>query len=97
MSNVYDKVLKETLKELFDVLSSVVLKLDVKLVEALSQKLQMTLEREPDLVFKVRDRQGEEFIIHIELQSSNDTKMLGRCFFIMPYFGIFTSCLFYSM
>jgi hypothetical protein len=80
MSNVYDKVLKETFKELFDVLSSVVLKLDVKLVEALSQKLQMTLEREPDLVFKVRDRQGAEFIVHIELQSSNDAKMLGRMF-----------------
>jgi predicted transposase YdaD len=78
MSNIYDKVLKETFKELFDSLSKIILKLDVKLIEVLYPELQITLGREPDFIYKVRDKEGNEFILHIELQSQNDRNMLER-------------------
>jgi hypothetical protein len=76
--NIYDRVLKETFLELFVPLSRLALKLDVTLIETVPCKLEKTIEREPDFVFKVKDNQGRVFLLHIELQTENDRKMLER-------------------
>jgi len=54
--------------------------LNLKIVasEVLEAKLQSTIERETDFLRIVRTDKGEEFILHIEFQSNNETNMVYR-------------------
>jgi hypothetical protein len=76
-SSEYDHILKENLEAMTLSLSKSLLGLSVEVLEDLSTNLPTTLERRPDLLKKVKTAQ-EEFVLHIEIQSSNDPNMLGR-------------------
>jgi hypothetical protein len=55
-----------------------ILKIDIVQSEKITVKLQRTREREADYLEKVIDRNGQEFILHIEYQTHNEPDMVHR-------------------
>ncbi|MBU2572229.1 MAG: hypothetical protein KJ725_19805 [Gammaproteobacteria bacterium] len=53
-------------------------KLDLSDAELVNTEEQRIEDRRSDLVAKVQTRQGDEFILHIEVQNSNDAQMVSR-------------------
>ncbi len=86
MAHEYDKIFKENLENAFLPLFAKLLGLDVSLEEAenITLDLQETIERSPDFL-KLIMYEGGKYILHLEIQSVNDTRMLGR---MMLYTGL---------
>ncbi len=78
MSGEYDKIIKETISDISDVLISKVLGINVVESTPLETKLQITDEREADFILNVTTVEGENFVLHIEFQSTNDAGMAYR-------------------
>ena len=78
MSQDYDKILKENIAALFLPLSEKYLGIRILSSRELPEKLQTTIEREPDFLKIVEDSGGKEFILHIEFQASNEPDMVYR-------------------
>ena len=78
MAQEYDKIIKENLTALIFPLSKELLGFEILAEEALPEKLQVTLEREPDFVRIVETYRRERFILHLEFQSANDPEMAFR-------------------
>ncbi len=78
MEKSYDRIIKETLKGVVDVLITKVLGIEVKSNTMLETKLQITDEREADFILQIEPMKGDDFIIHLEFQSTNDTNMIYR-------------------
>ena len=78
MGNSYDKIFKENIQAIFPSLSKRYLGIEVAKSESLKDKLQVTVEREADFLQKITTAQGEQLIIHLEFQSSDDSNMLER-------------------
>lgn len=53
--------------------------------EELKDKLQTTIEKEPDFIRLVESDQGEKFILHLEFQSLDEEGMIYR---MQEYFGL---------
>ena len=85
MAQDYDKILKENIGELFLVLSKKYLRVEIKHSEELKDKLQTTLEKEADFLRKVETPQGEQLIVHLEFQTSDEKQMVYR---MQEYFAI---------
>ncbi len=77
-SKSFDKILKENLEELFLPISEKWLGFKIIHSKPLPEKLQVTLEREPDFIRIVETDKPETFILHLEFQSTNDPEMLYR-------------------
>jgi len=77
-SKAFDKILKENLEELFLPIAEKWLGFKILQAKPLPEKLQVTLEREPDFVRIVETDKPETFILHLEFQSTNDAEMLYR-------------------
>nr|VFJ50624.1 MAG: hypothetical protein BECKDK2373B_GA0170837_10304 [Candidatus Kentron sp. DK] len=75
-----DIVSKETIRRLAVDLATWLLKLpiDPDSLEVLATEHQRVEDRRADLVVKLRDREGESFLLHIEIQSNNDATMPVR-------------------
>ncbi|MBF0538915.1 MAG: Rpn family recombination-promoting nuclease/putative transposase [Nitrospirae bacterium] len=78
MPNQYDKIIKETMRDVVDVLISKVLGIEVVSATAIESKMQVTDEREADFLLNVITVKGENIILHIEFQSTNDADMVYR-------------------
>ncbi len=78
MGKEYDKVIKENMAAIFLPLSEKYLGIKIATTRDLPEKLQSTIEREPDFVKVVADGDGKEFILHWELQTKNETDMVYR-------------------
>ncbi len=76
--NKYDKVMKENIEAVFLPLTEKYLNFKIVSSELLDVKLQSTIEREVDFLRIVKTDKGEEFILHIEFQSSNERDMIYR-------------------
>jgi hypothetical protein len=76
--NLYDKVVKENLNEVF--IPFIINKLGYEVIveEILPDKLFSTEEREMDLLLKLRDKKGNVFLLHVEFQSKPDYEMIWR-------------------
>ena len=74
----FDKILKENIEAVFLPLVEKMLDISIKETFELKDKIQTTIEREPDCVKKVIDQDGKEFILQLEFQTTNDPKMLYR-------------------
>lgn len=81
----YDKILHENIEAALPGLVEKVLGIHVIRSEALSDSIQHTKERKPDVLKKVTDDKGKTFVLQIEFQTSNDGKMIYRMaeYFIM--------------
>jgi hypothetical protein len=87
--NIYDKVVKENLDEVFIPFVIKNLGIDIAKVsiEILPDKLFTTEEREMDLLIKLTDAQNRIFLLHVEFQSKPDYEMIWR---MIEYHGMIT-------
>jgi len=70
-----DLISKHILKRLLLDIGIHLFKLDLVDAELLSTEEQRVEERRSDLVAKVKTAQDQHFILHLEIQTSNDSKM----------------------
>ena len=73
-----DKVLKENIEAVLLPLTEKYLNFKIVSTRVLDAKLQSTTEREADFLRIVETDKGEEFILHLEFQSDNETGMVYR-------------------
>ncbi len=66
MAKDYDKILKENIAALFLPLSEKYLGMRIVKTEELKDKLQTTIEKEPDFIRIVETDTAERFILHLE-------------------------------
>ena len=74
----FDKILKENIEDIFLPLAEELLGISIKETFEVKDKIQTTIEREPDFLKRVIDHEGKEFILHLEFQTTNDPKMIYR-------------------
>ncbi|PPK98961.1 hypothetical protein [Parapedobacter indicus] len=72
---IYDKLFREISPVFLMVLVEKVLGLDIVEYTELKDKLQITRQKETDTLRKVRDSNGNVFILQIEIQTQNNPKM----------------------
>jgi len=77
-SKLYDKIVKENMREILPVIIKEILGIDIVVKEDLPESLQHTKEKVPDQLSKVTDRTGKTYILHIEWQSKDDSSMDNR-------------------
>jgi hypothetical protein len=85
LASDYDKILKENIAALFLPLSEKYLNIRIVRAEELKDKLQITIEKEPDFIRIVETDTGERFILHLEFQSTDEEGMIYR---MQEYFGL---------
>ena len=73
-----DKIIKENMEALLLRLAKQLLGIEINDPVDLSEKLQTTVEREPDFLKKVRNNDGTQFILHLEFQTRDELKMVYR-------------------
>jgi predicted transposase YdaD len=74
----YDKILKENIAAIFLPLAEKFLGIHITKNEELKDKVQVTLEKEPDFIRIVETEAGERFILHIEFQRADEEGMVYR-------------------
>jgi predicted transposase YdaD len=74
----YDKILKENIAEIFLPLVEKFLGIHISKSEELKDKVQVTLEKEPDFIRIVETHASERFILHIEFQRADEEGMVHR-------------------
>ena len=74
----YDKIIKENIEAILLALGNKLLGFEIKNPVELPEKLQTTIEREPDFLKKVSSEDGSEIILHLEFQTSDEAKMVYR-------------------
>ncbi len=77
-ANQYDKIVKENIEIFLPALIQKVLGIRMSSSEDLTDTVQYTIERKPDVLKRVQDEQQDEFILHLEFQSVDDPRMLKR-------------------
>lgn len=76
MANHYDKILKENLEEILTPLAEKLLKISLSDAKELPDAIQITLEREPDLLKLIEDK----YILQIEFQTADEPRMVDRMY-----------------
>ena len=74
----YDKVLRENMEAALPGVMENVLHIDATHTEELPDDIQHTKERNPDVLKKVTDNNGSEFVLHVEWQIANESEMAFR-------------------
>ncbi len=74
----YDRVIKENIEAIFLPLLEKLLNIKIKKSFEIKDKIQKTIEREPDFLKKIIDDNNSEFILQIEFQTNNDPEMVYR-------------------
>ncbi len=77
-NNKYDRLFKENMQIVVPRLVEKYFGIKIVASEVLEAKLQSTIEREVDFLRIVKTDKGEEFILHIEFQSNNESDMIYR-------------------
>lgn len=72
---IYDKLFREISPVFLTMLVEKVLRLDIVEYTELKDKLQITRQKETDTLRKVKDRNGNVFILQVEIQTRNNPKM----------------------
>lgn len=85
MANDYDKILKENIAALLLPLTEKYLNIKIIDSRELKDKLQTTIEKEPDFIRIVKTDTNEEFILHIEFQTQDEEGMIYR---MQEYYGL---------
>jgi hypothetical protein len=85
LANDYDKILKENIASVFLPLTEKYLGIRIEQSEELKDKLQTTIEKEPDFIRLVQTGDGDRFILQLEFQSVDEEGMVYR---MQEYYGI---------
>ncbi|MDJ1471908.1 hypothetical protein [Xanthocytophaga flava] len=83
--NQYDKIFKENLESVTLALIEKVLQIQIASYERLPQELQRTLERKPDQLLKITNKQGDTFLLQLEFQLIDEEEMIYR---MLEYIGL---------
>jgi predicted transposase/invertase (TIGR01784 family) len=78
MAKQYDKIIKENLEAIFIPLTKKLLNLEFDETEEIADDLHITLETLPDCLKRVRQKNKNEYIVHIEFQAANERYMAER-------------------
>ena len=81
----FDKILKENVEAVFLPMAEDLLGISIKKTFEVKDKVQTTVEREPDFLKRVIDQDRKEFILQLEFQTTSDPKMIYR---MVEYRGI---------
>ena len=84
MAQDYDKIIKENLAHLLPALIRSVLRLPVRDMQKIPFDTQVTLERRPDYLLKIK-LPGEEALLQLEFQSTPDPQMIER---MLEYYSL---------
>ena len=76
--NLYDKVIQENLSAMIGAIVQKHLRIDAEHIKPITLNLQRTIERKPDYLAEIKDRQGHRFLLHLEFQTKNDQDMVFR-------------------
>jgi hypothetical protein len=76
--NDYDRILRENFREPSIGLLKKILRMKSVQALPLPTKMQRTLEVEADGFYLVTEETEEQYIVHIEWQTTNDPEMAGR-------------------
>ncbi|MDJ1471117.1 hypothetical protein [Xanthocytophaga flava] len=79
-ANRYDKIFKENLEAVTLSMIEKVLRIDVANYEKIPLDLQRTLERKPDQLLKITNRQGDTFLLQLKFQLVDEVRMVDRMF-----------------
>ena len=74
----FDKVIKENIETILLALGTKLLGIEIRNPVDLPEKIQTTVEREPDFLKKITDDNGLELILHLEFQTKDEPKMVYR-------------------
>ncbi|MBF0343881.1 MAG: hypothetical protein HQL06_06580 [Nitrospirae bacterium] len=74
----YDKIIKELMEEIERPLIEKVLGIRADKISRLNVVTQLTDEREADFILKIENFNDAPFIVHAEVQCTNDAKMINR-------------------
>jgi len=74
----FDKIIKENIEVILLALGKKLLGIDIKNPVDLPEKIQSTVEREPDFLKKITTDDGSEIILHLEFQTTDEPKMIYR-------------------
>jgi hypothetical protein len=85
LANDNDKILKENIAALLLPLTEKYLNIKIIYSRELKDKLQTTIEKEPDFIRIVKTDIDGEFILHIEFQTQDEERMIYR---MQEYFGL---------
>ena len=79
MANEYDKIFKENIEELLPYLAHRLLNIDAATFEELPDDLQITVERKPDFLKRIKPADAlPTYLLHIEFQYETDAEMPYR-------------------
>lgn len=78
LANDYDKIFKENIASLLLPLTEKYLGIKIRNSRELKDKLQTTIEKEPDFIRIIKTDTEEEFILHIEFQTQDEEGMIYR-------------------
>jgi hypothetical protein len=78
LANDYDKIFKENIAAIFLPLTEKYLGIRITRSEELKDKLQTTIEKEPDFIRLVENDRNERFILQLEFQSVDEDGMIYR-------------------
>jgi predicted transposase/invertase (TIGR01784 family) len=77
-ANMYDKILKENMEASLGSIIEHTIGIHVANSEEIPDDIQHTKERKPDVLKKVTDQNNYTYILHMELQSTNEQDMIYR-------------------
>ena len=78
MPNEYDRIIKENIEAVIIPLSDKLFGIRPEAMEEITVDLHLTIERKPDVTRRITDEQGQQSILHIEFQVSDETEMVLR-------------------
>ena len=81
----YDKVVKENIEAVLPTLFEKVLDIHIVETEEIPDDLQLTIERKPDFLKKVKDSSGETYVLQVEFQVLEDAEMVNR---MLEYYAL---------
>ena len=74
----FDKILRENMPYAMPGITEKVLKLNIVSTQELKDKIQITRQKEVDVLRIVTDTKGDKYILHLEFESKNKVKMNYR-------------------
>ncbi|MEL7145498.1 MAG: hypothetical protein AAFO69_03950 [Bacteroidota bacterium] len=74
----FDLIFKENIEAIFRPLLGKMLNISIKESFEIKDKIQTTIEREPDFLKRIVDEDDREFILHLEFQVTDNQEMVYR-------------------
>jgi len=74
----YDRIIKENIEAILLALGKKLLGFELRNPRPIAEKLQTTIEREPDFLKRVTLEDGEEIILHLEFRRNSEPDMVYR-------------------